>query len=84
MDSLNDTTRVTTRADLVSFIRQLGQEAEAPSNGWENRSLDRYLEALSAWTDDMDGYFTDRGEPVPESPDWGLIAAMLRAACFYE
>ncbi|MCX4870529.1 MULTISPECIES: hypothetical protein [unclassified Streptomyces] len=84
MDSLNDTTWVTTRADLVSCIRQLGQEAQAPSRGWENRSLDRYLEALSAWTNDMDSYFINRGEPVPESPDWGLIAVMLRAACFYE
>ncbi|WP_455711071.1 DUF7660 family protein [Streptomyces nodosus] len=32
----------------------------------------------------MDGYFINRGEPVPDRPDWSLIASMLRAACFYE
>lgn len=84
MDSLNDTTRVRTRADLVSYIRQLSQEAGDPFSRWENPSLDRYLDALSAWTNDMDGYFTSRGEPVPDRPDWSLVAAMLRAACSYE
>ncbi|MGX5181441.1 DUF7660 family protein [Streptomyces avermitilis] len=84
MESLNDTSWVRSRADLVSYIKQLAQEAQAPSSSWENQSLDRYLEALSAWTDDMDGYFINRGEPVPDRPDWSLIAGMLRAACFYE
>lgn len=84
MDSLNDTNWVKTRADLVSYIRKLSQEAEATSNGWENQTLDRYLEALSAWTNDMDAWFINRGEPVPDQPAWSLIADMLRAACFYE
>ncbi|MGW8768673.1 DUF7660 family protein [Streptomyces sp. NPDC055815] len=84
MNSLNDTNWVRTRADLVAYIKQLSQEAEVQTNGWENQSLDRYLEALSAWTNDMDGYFINCGEPAPDRPDWGLIADMLRAACFYE
>ncbi|WP_030607978.1 DUF7660 family protein [Streptomyces sclerotialus] len=57
MDSLNDTSWVRKRADLVSYVRRLSQEAETASGGWENQSLDHYLEALSAWTNDMDGYF---------------------------
>ncbi|MFG3149792.1 hypothetical protein [Streptomyces sp. NPDC048243] len=84
MDSLNDTAWVRTRADLVSYIRKLSQEAEATSDSWENQTLDRYLEALSAWTHDMDGYFNNQGQPVPDQPGWSLIADMLRAACFYE
>ncbi|MFF3062182.1 hypothetical protein [Streptomyces sp. NPDC057909] len=66
MESLNDTSWVRTRADLVSYVRQLSQEAQAPSSGWENQSLDRYLEALSAWTSDMDGYFNNRGGEAEE------------------
>ncbi|MEU6393923.1 hypothetical protein [Streptomyces sp. NPDC046939] len=68
----------------MSYVRRLSQEAETASGDWENQSLDHYLEALSAWTDDMDGYFRNRGEPIPDRPDWSLIASMLRAACFYE
>jgi hypothetical protein len=67
MDSLNDTAWVRTRADLVTYIRQLSQEALATSSDWENQTLDRYLEALSAWANDMDGYFINRGEPVPSA-----------------
>ncbi|MFE3122934.1 hypothetical protein ACFXHD_05890 [Streptomyces hydrogenans] len=84
MNALNDTGWVRTRADLVAYIQQLSQEALNPANGWENRSLDRYLEALGAWTADMDGYFLSRGGRTPEQPDWSLIADMLRAACFYK
>ncbi|MFF4948189.1 hypothetical protein [Streptomyces chattanoogensis] len=84
MDSLNDTSWVRTRSDLVAYIRELSQEAKTASGGWENPSIDRYLEALGAWTNDMDGYVANRGVPLPDRPDWQLIADMLRAACFYE
>lgn len=84
MSSMDDTRWVRSRADLVTFVERLSQEAAAGPADWENPTVERYLEALSAWIDGMDGYFRNRGEPVPEQPTWGLIAGMLRAACFYE
>ncbi|WP_457785924.1 DUF7660 family protein [Streptomyces rimosus] len=60
-------------AGLVFYVRRLSNEDEAVSRYaeivsgiWENGSLNCCLEALSAWTNDMDGYFLNRGEPVPE------------------
>jgi hypothetical protein len=53
-------------------------------DSWENTTLDRYLEALAAWADDMDGYFTSRGEPIPEQPTWALVGMMLTSASIYE
>jgi hypothetical protein len=73
---------VSSREDLAAFIRVLA--AEAPNSGWENDDLGRYLEALSAWVDDMHGWFLNRGETPPEQPDWRLVAWMLRAATIYE
>ncbi|WP_442857041.1 DUF7660 family protein [Arthrobacter sp. YN] len=52
--------------------------------GWENADLESFLEAMSAWTRDMDGYFMNRGEPVPDVPSWQLFAQMLLAAKIYE
>jgi hypothetical protein len=84
MTSLDDPSWVHNRIDLAAYVAQLSRAAAIESDDWENPSLDRYLEALSAFIDGMDSDFINRGEPVPDEPNWAMIAKMLRAACFYE
>ncbi len=73
-----------TREELAQFVRQLAREAEGADLDWENSTVGTYLEAMSAWIDDLDGYFHNRGEEVPEQPTWPLVAMMLSAARVYE
>ena len=75
---------VTDRASLVAFVNELSLALRAAPQSSENPTVERYLEALSAWIDDMDGYFLNRGKPVPSEPTWALVAAMLDAARVYE
>jgi hypothetical protein len=75
---------VTTRDELVQFIRAMHLESEADPECWDNNRLTIFLEALSAWTDDMDGYFKNTGQSAPDGPSWGLFAQMLMAATVYE
>lgn len=75
---------VQSRSQLVTFVRDLREQLRDHPERWENRDLDTYLEALAAWAEDMDGYFEGRGEPVPDSPSWSLIAQLLKAASIYE
>ena len=75
---------VQSRHDLVAFIDALRGDLAANDSAWENPTLDRYLAALAAWTNDMDGYFHNQGQDVPPEPTWQLIAAMLYAAHLYE
>jgi hypothetical protein len=74
---------VRTRSELVTFIATLAREAARSSSNWENRDLPSFLEALAAWTEDMDGYFINHGLPVPEQPTWQTFAQMLAAAKIY-
>jgi hypothetical protein len=76
--------QVQTRHDLVGFIQTLHRDLATNGSEWENPTLDRFLEALAAWTEDMDGYFRNRGQKVPSEPTWQLIADMLHAAHLYE
>jgi hypothetical protein len=76
---------IRTRSDLASFVRALRQDLNHHPEEWENPTLDDYLDALAAWTEDMDGYFKNiHGAPVPEQPSWKIVGYMLIAARIYE
>ena len=90
MNPTDPTFAVTTRAEFVAFVRglredlraSLAAEATSPSSpygpahgGWENPTLDRFLEALAAYADDA---------AVSEPPTWRTFAEFLAAAKVYE
>jgi hypothetical protein len=81
---IDSTEAVTTREELAVFVASLAREARKAPNNWQNADLHSFLEALSAWINDMDGYFLNQGEPVPERPTWRTFAQMLAAATTYE
>jgi len=75
---------IQSREDFVAFVKALVQDLRDNPASWENANLERYLEALGAWAQDMDGYYINQGKPVPQQPDWKIIADMLIAAKMYE
>lgn len=74
---------ISSRQDLAAFIQSLISDYESDSESWENKNLVAYLDALAGWTEDMDGYFHNIGEEVPEQPSWSLLGKMLLAAKYY-
>ncbi len=72
------------RLDLADLVDQLRDSLNRDPESWENPDLDRFLDALAAWTRDMDGWFMNRGEPAPDAPSWELFGHMLLAAKIYE
>ena len=75
---------IKTKKDFVSYVHELSKEYHNNSESWPNKNLDTFLEALAAWVEDMDGYYLNQGQPIPEKPDWQMIANMLAAAKVYE
>ena len=62
--------------DAVEAIRNLLVELREEPDTWENPSLDRFLDAMAAWTEDSGR---------KDSPaSWDLIIEMLRAGKLYE
>lgn len=74
---------VHSREDFVRFVLGLSRVALKGDTSSENFELPRYLEVVSAWTNDMPGYFANEGKPVPEA-SWALFAMILEAAITYE
>jgi hypothetical protein len=71
------------REDFVRVVRVLSQAAQNGDAALMNLDVARYLEAVSAWTNDMPGWFANEGQPLPE-PSWSLFATILEAALTYE
>jgi hypothetical protein len=80
-DQLN---QICCRKDLVVFLTELHQNFKRDPKSWENDNLGAFLEALAAWSADMDGYYKNSGQVLPETPEWKTFAEMLLAARIYE
>jgi hypothetical protein len=75
---------IQSRDDFIVFLAALIQDRQANQDDWENNDLPNYLEALGAWVEDMDGYFLNQQQPVPQQPSWQLLGKILLAAKTYE
>jgi hypothetical protein len=76
--------KIHTRDDLALFIHHLVQDLRTCPERWENTSLEAYLAAIAAWVQDMDGYYSNRGETPPQHPTWKHVGEILLAARIYE
>ena len=43
-----------------------------------------YLEALTAWAHDMDGYYSNAGREMTKDINWDFIATLLYMGSIYE
>lgn len=75
---------IQSREDFIAFVRGLSKDLKENPQSWENDNLERFLEALGAWVEDMDGYYRNQGKSVPQQLDWKTFADMLMAAKMYE
>jgi hypothetical protein len=73
-----------TREDFAAFLDQLREDLMKRPEDWENPTLDRFLEAMTAWVTASPQAFRNRGKPYPENINWNFFAEVLLAARIYE
>jgi len=76
--------KIQTRQDFISFLRGLKKDYLENLSSWENRDIGAFLEAMASWVEDMDGFYVNKGLPVPEKPDWKVLADILMGGKLYE
>lgn len=72
------------RQEFIELLNLMKNDLQASPADWENRTLPQFLEAMGRWVEDMDGYYLNRGEPVPEKVPWRVFSDFLLAARNYE
>jgi hypothetical protein len=77
--------RVSSPEDLAEFVNALRRSLAESPQGWENRTLSAYLEAMSAWLNDASrSEGTIAHTNLSKGPSWRTFANILLAASVYE
>ena len=85
MREIGDLARnVKSKKDFIEFVEGLIRDLNDNPDDWENKSLGSYLEALGSWTESMENYYINTGQPVPKEINWKVFADILMAASMYE
>ena len=88
MDTLHEIAdNINSKESFVRFL--VAQHEDYLQNGrnpdkWENNTLQNFLEAMSAWANDMEGYYKNWNLPIPENVNWKPFADILLGAVVYE
>ncbi|WP_199896827.1 DUF7660 family protein [Streptomyces niger] len=75
---------VSSMESLADFLQSASEDFKNNAENWENRDLESFLEAMSAWIADSEAWFERRGLPLPSEEAWALVANAVMAASMYE
>ena len=76
--------KITTREDLYDFLKILIDDPRTKNGKWFNSELESYLEGISGFVNDLEGYYKNRNEEYPKDINYKLIAEILLSGLYYE
>lgn len=83
-NTLNDF-KVTDRQSFIKFLNLLHKDFLDNPENWENKTLPDFLEALSAYAQDIQGYYDNTKQNInAEQPEWSTFADLFKGAKIYE
>ena len=81
---LNDIFAIEKNA-FIKFLDLLRKDFLDNPESWENKTLPYFLEALSAYTKDIQGYYDNMKLNVnADEPNWSTFADIFKGAKIYE
>jgi hypothetical protein len=77
--------KVTDRQAFIKFLHLLREDFLNNKSDWENYDMDSFLEALSAYAKDLQGYYNNSEQKIDaDVPSWQAFADILLGAKIYE
>ena len=77
--------KITDRQAFAKFLDLLRKDFLDNPETWENKTISDFLEALSAYTEDIQGYYDNMKRNVDANkPDWQTFADIFIGAKIYE
>lgn len=84
-----DNYKVTDRKSFIEFLELFKEDLRINKTKWENKTLDDFLEAMTGYSSDIQGYYDNNrkelGEQInADNPSWRVFADILRGSRIYE
>ncbi len=85
MNNTLNNCKVSDRQTFIKFLELLRNDLLENPERWGNKSLPDFLEALSAYTNDIQGFYDNMKLNInADKPDWSTFADIFRGASIYE
>ena len=85
MTNPSKTLSITDRESFIEFLKAFQQDYIANAQEWENRTLDNFLEALTRYAQDIQGYYDNTNKNInANTASWQVFADILQGAKIYE
>ena len=76
---------VTDKNTFIEFLKTFREDMVQNPDKWENSNLNDFLEAMTRYTEDIQGYYDNTNQDIDsEKPSWKVFADILKGASIYE
>ena len=76
---------VTDRESFIRFLELFHRDFIRNKDSWENDNLERFLEAMNAYTKAIQFAYDNTGQNInADLPSWKVFADILKGASIYE
>lgn len=72
-----------TRIEFIDFLKEFRKDLKENKSDWENKTLEDFIEAMEAYTEDIQGYY-DNMNINADKPSWQNFKTILEGAKIYE
>jgi hypothetical protein len=77
--------KVADRKAFIKFMDLLRKDFVDNPESWENKKIDDFLEAISSYANDIQGYYDNTNQNVnADEPNWQIFADIFKGAILYE
>jgi hypothetical protein len=77
--------KVTDKESFITFINLLREDFIDNPETWENKKLEDFLEAISSYANDIQGYYDNTKQNVnSNNANWQVFAYIFKGATLYE
>ena len=75
---------VSNRESFAQFLGVMVAAARKNPEQWENDTIAAYLDGMSGFINDLDGFYANTGRALPSEPSWEALVEIFLAARNYE
>ncbi|ALR31458.1 hypothetical protein ATE47_13435 [Chryseobacterium sp. IHB B 17019] len=74
-----------TKQEFILFTENLRTDFIENKERWENKTIEDYLEAMSSYVEDIDGYYKNTNQNINlEMVNWKVFSDILKGSSIYE